>query len=84
MLEYNDIVYLKNNDLISLQCEKNKNYLSLDLTSYMFKANECHPSLKNKEFQNYQTSEFYVILDKASSSTQTLITTQSIIAMMTK
>ena len=64
MIDYNDLIYIKNYDLITLQCEKNKNYLNLDLTSYTFNAIGIHSSLKNKEFENNQTTEFYILLDK--------------------
>ena len=83
MLDYNDIINIKNYDLITLQCDKNKNYLNLDLTSYLFKANGMHPSLKNKDFDTKQTSEFYILLDKSPQS-QSLILTQSAISLMTK
>lgn len=83
MLDYNDLIYIKNYDLISLQCEKNKTYLNLDLTSFTFKAIGIHPLLKNKDFENNQNTEFYILLDKSPSS-QHFILTQSSVALMTK
>ena len=83
MLDYNDLIYIKNYDLITLQCDKNKQFLNLDLTSYTFKANGIHPSIRNKDFELNQTTEFYVLLDKAPSSTNLLVT-QSTICFMTK
>jgi|LauGreDrversion4_2_1035121.scaffolds.fasta_scaffold568930_2 hypothetical protein len=83
MLDYNDLIYIKNYDLISLQCEKNKYFLNLDLTSYTFKANGVHPSIRNKEFENNQITEFYVLLEKAPSSNN-LILTQSTFSLMTR
>jgi hypothetical protein len=83
MLDYNDLIYVKNYDLITLQCDKNKNYLNLDLTSYLFKSEGIHPSLRNQEFETNQTTEFYILLDKAPSS-QTSILSQSTVAIMTR
>lgn len=83
MIDYNDIIYIKNYDLITLQCDKNKFFLNLDLTSFTFKANGIHPSLRNKDFETNQTTEFYILLDKAPSS-QNMVLTQSTISLMTK
>ena len=83
MLDYNDLIYVKNYDLVTLQCEKNKFFLNLDLSSYTFKSNGIHPSLKNKEFETNQTTEFCLLLDKAQMSTP-FVLTQSTIALMTK
>lgn len=83
MLDYNDLIYVKNYDLVTFQCDKNKFYFNLDLLSFTFRSNGIHPSLKNKEFETNQTSEFYLLLDKAPSS-QTTILTQSTVAIMTR
>lgn len=83
MINFSEITYIKNSSSIGLINAKNKQFMSYDVIKNSFKGNGIHPFLINKDFEDLQISEFFIILTSNPNS-QNVITYGNQISLMTK
>ena len=60
MLNFSEITYIVNGNQVCFSSIKSNSYISLDLTTNVFKVNGIHPFLINKEFHSVNVNEFTI------------------------